>query len=98
MNGINLHMVVRSAITTINPDEQVILYQSAGQNNISKTSTARRIQNRYFLPAITIDLLRALHEFQFYAQAIISSASPVNFGKSQQCLRTGLMSVGLTVK
>ena len=31
MNGINLHMVVRSAITTINPDEQVILYQSAGQ-------------------------------------------------------------------
>lgn len=29
MNGINLHMVVRSAITAINPDEQVILYQSA---------------------------------------------------------------------
>ena len=35
MNGINLHMVVRSAITAINPDEQVILYQSAGQKNIS---------------------------------------------------------------
>lgn len=31
MNGINLHMVVRSAITAINPDEQVILYQSAGK-------------------------------------------------------------------
>lgn len=35
MNGINLHMVVRNAITAINPDEQVILYQSAGQKNIS---------------------------------------------------------------
>lgn len=36
MNGINLHMVVRSAITTINPDEQVILYQSAGQKKYQR--------------------------------------------------------------
>ena len=36
--GINLHDVVRSAITAIHPDENCILYQSIGQRNIkSKT-------------------------------------------------------------
>lgn len=34
MNGINLHAVVRSAITAVNPDEQVTLYQSAGQRHL----------------------------------------------------------------
>lgn len=32
--GINLHNVVRSAITAVHPDETVTLYQSAGQRNV----------------------------------------------------------------
>lgn len=44
MNGINLHMVVRSAITAINPDEQVILYQSAPGKKISAA-----LLHRFFL-------------------------------------------------
>lgn len=32
--GLNLHNVVRGAITAIHPDEAVTLYQSAGQTNV----------------------------------------------------------------
>lgn len=32
--GVNLHNVVRGAITSIHPDETVTLYQSAGQRNV----------------------------------------------------------------
>lgn len=32
--GINLHNVVRAAITSIHPDEECVLYQSVGQKNI----------------------------------------------------------------
>lgn len=32
--GVNLHSVVRGAITSIHPDETVTLYQSAGQKNV----------------------------------------------------------------
>ena len=32
--GLNLHNVVRGAITSIHPDETVTLYQSAGQTNV----------------------------------------------------------------
>lgn len=32
--GVNLHHVVRSAITSIHPDEVVTLYQSNGQTNV----------------------------------------------------------------
>ena len=34
MMGINLHNVVRGAITAIHPDESCTLYQSLGQRNI----------------------------------------------------------------
>ena len=34
MMGLNLHNVVRGAITAIHPDETVTLYQSAGQRNV----------------------------------------------------------------
>lgn len=34
MAGINLHAVVRSAITAVHPDEDCILYQSLGQKNV----------------------------------------------------------------
>lgn len=34
MIGVNLHHVVRGAITTIHPDENCILYQSLGQKNV----------------------------------------------------------------
>ena len=37
--GINLHDVVRSAITAIHPDENCILYQSIGQRNIKGKTT-----------------------------------------------------------
>lgn len=33
--SINLHSVVRSAITSLHPDEEVIIRHSVGQNNIS---------------------------------------------------------------
>ena len=33
MAGINLHAVVRSAITAVHPDEDCTLYQSLGQKN-----------------------------------------------------------------
>lgn len=41
MQGINLHAIVRSGITTINPDELVTLYQSAGQVNIDGLVSAK---------------------------------------------------------
>lgn len=34
MAGINLHAVVRSAITAVHPDEDCVLYQSLGQKNV----------------------------------------------------------------
>lgn len=34
IHGMNLHNVVRSAITAIHPDENCILYQSIGQRNV----------------------------------------------------------------
>lgn len=34
IHGINLHNVVRSAITSIHPDENCILYKSLGQRNV----------------------------------------------------------------
>ena len=34
IHGLNLHNVVRSAITSVHPDENCILYQSIGQQNI----------------------------------------------------------------
>lgn len=34
MVGINLHAVVRSAITAVHPDEDCVLYQSLGQKNV----------------------------------------------------------------
>lgn len=34
MAGINLHAVVRSAITAVHPDEDCTLYQSLGQKNV----------------------------------------------------------------
>lgn len=34
MAGINLHAVVRSAITSVHPDEDCTLYQSLGQKNV----------------------------------------------------------------
>lgn len=34
IHGVNLHNVVRSAITAIHPDENCILYQSIGQRNV----------------------------------------------------------------
>lgn len=33
MGGLNLHQIVRGAISTVNPDEQVVVYHSAGQRN-----------------------------------------------------------------
>jgi hypothetical protein len=41
MNGINLHSVVRAAITQIHPDEAVIIYRSSGQDNESGSVTPR---------------------------------------------------------
>lgn len=35
MNGINLHHVVRGAITTVHPDETILWYQNKGATNIS---------------------------------------------------------------
>ena len=35
MAGINLHDVVRAAITSVHPDETVKLYQSTGQSNVA---------------------------------------------------------------
>ena len=35
MNGINLHHVVRTAITTVHPDETILWYQNKGATNIS---------------------------------------------------------------
>ena len=34
IHGVNLHNVVRSAITAIHPDENCILYHSIGQRNV----------------------------------------------------------------
>ena len=34
MNGINLHHVVRTAITTVHPDETILWYQNKGATNI----------------------------------------------------------------
>ena len=34
IHGVNLHSVVRSAITAIHPDENCILYHSVGQRNV----------------------------------------------------------------
>ena len=34
MNGINLHHVVRTAITTVHPDETILWYQNKGAANI----------------------------------------------------------------
>ena len=39
--GLNLHNVVRSAITSIHPDETVTLYQSDGQANVRGKVTAK---------------------------------------------------------
>jgi hypothetical protein len=39
MNGVNLHAVVRDAVASLNPDEDVILYQSAGQAVVSGHAT-----------------------------------------------------------
>lgn len=33
MSGLNLHAIVRGAITSVHPDETVTLYQSTGQSN-----------------------------------------------------------------
>lgn len=62
--------------------------------NINSTAHTEQI----FLASDNNRPIEGIARVPIYAQAIISSASPVNFGKSQQCLRTGLMSVGLTVK
>ena len=40
IHGVNLHNVVRSAITSIHPDENCILYQSIGQRNVKGKVTA----------------------------------------------------------
>lgn len=34
MNGINLHHVVRGAITTVHPDETILWYQNKGASNV----------------------------------------------------------------
>lgn len=34
MNGINLHHVVRTAITTVHPDETILWYQNKGASNV----------------------------------------------------------------
>lgn len=34
MTGLNLHRIVRSAITSVKPDELVLLYRSVGQINV----------------------------------------------------------------
>lgn len=34
MNGINLHHVVRTAITTVHPDETILWYQNKGATNV----------------------------------------------------------------
>lgn len=34
MNGLNLHDIVRGAITAVHGDEDIVLYQSVGQKNI----------------------------------------------------------------
>lgn len=34
MNGINLHHVVRTAITTVHPDETIFWYQNKGASNV----------------------------------------------------------------
>lgn len=34
MNGINLHHVVRTAITTVHPDETLLWYQNKGATNV----------------------------------------------------------------
>lgn len=34
MNGINLHHVVRGAITTVHPDETILWYQNKGATNV----------------------------------------------------------------
>ena len=39
MIGINLHHVVRPAITLLNPDEDILLYQSLGQKNVKGKGT-----------------------------------------------------------
>ena len=39
--GINLHNVTRAAITTVNPDETVTLYQSQGQTNVAGLITPK---------------------------------------------------------
>lgn len=41
MAGVNLHDVVRSAITVLHPDETVTLYQSLGQTNVAGLITPK---------------------------------------------------------
>lgn len=39
MSGLNLHNIVRKAVTAINPDEDIILRQSIGEDNVAGTVT-----------------------------------------------------------
>jgi len=45
MTGLNLHGIVRGAVSMVNPDEDIMLYTAAGQENV-----AGKISSKYFSP------------------------------------------------
>ena len=96
MNGINLHNVVRSAITSIHPDEECTLYQSLGQKNVKGKVTpvylAPKTIRANFQPldANTLKHLEAMNDTAATEQVFLYSNDPYPIaGESRIATRSG---------
>lgn len=94
--GLNLHNVLRGAITAIHPDETVALYQSLGQKNVKGKVTAiyaePKIVKANFQPLDSDALkLREINQTPISEQVFLysDSALPVTGQQRLPVVRTG---------
>ena len=97
MMGINLHDVVRGAITSVHPDIDCVLYQSTGQVNIKGVVTPVYAEpknvkvNFQPLDADSLKQLEARNETPVSEQAFLYSNEPLPVGgiERKPICRTG---------